>query len=122
MTKLLRRKTLLILLAILVLCAICTTFILVKSSALTGQMVKITSDGKLVELIDLKKSADRIFTIENELGKNTIKIQNGKISIIESDCPDKICISMGELKSELMPIVCLPHKLIISFTENTIEN
>ncbi len=85
-------------------------------------MVKITSDGKLVELIDLEKSADRIFTIENELGKNTIKIQDSKISIIESDCPDKICISMGELKSELIPIVCLPHKLIISFTEKTVEN
>lgn len=122
MTKLLKRKALLILLAILVLCAICTTIILIKSSASTGQMVKITSDGKLVELIDLEKSADRIFTIENELGKNTIKIQDSKISIIESDCPDKICISMGELKSELIPIVCLPHKLIISFTEKTVEN
>ena len=110
------------LLIILAICAMCTTIILVKSAAQTGQMVKITSDGRLIELIDLEKSEDKIFTIENELGKNTIKIQDGKISIVESDCPDKICISMGELKSELMPIVCLPHKLIISFTEKTVEN
>ena len=122
MTKLLKRKTLLILLIILIMCAICTTAILIKSAAQTGQMVKITSDGRLIELIDLEKSEDKIFAIENELGKNTIKIQDGKISIVESDCPDKICISMGELKSELMPIVCLPHKLIISFTEKTVEN
>lgn len=122
MNKLLKRKPLLILLIILIMCAICTTIILIKSTAQTGQVVKITSDGRLIELIDLEKSEDKIFTIENELGKNTIKIQDGKISIVESDCPDKICISIGELKSELMPIVCLPHKLIISFTEKTVEN
>ena len=51
-------------------------------------------------------------------GYNIVEIGEGNtIRISEADCPDKTCIKTGTLKSEGVPIVCLPHKLVIKFTD-----
>ena len=119
-----KRNEIIALLLVVIVCAMCTIAIVIKlnSDADGHHIVEISSDGKIVRICDLEKTPDQTFTIESKYGKNTIKIENSKISVVNSDCPDKICISMGELKSDLTPIVCLPHKLIISFTEKTIES
>ena len=96
--------------------AACLVYIIVGSSR-GGGYALITSDGEVVEKIDLATSPDRTFEVKTELGSNTIRVQNGKISVIEADCPDKKCVAMGELDSAIMPIVCLPHKLMISLIE-----
>ena len=82
-----------------------------------GRFALITSDGEAIEKIDLQTSPDRTILVKNSLGSNTIIVKNGKISVIDADCPDKKCVSMGELESVITPIVCLPHKLIISLIE-----
>lgn len=102
--------------AIVLLFVICAVFIALGEDR-GGDYVLITSNGEVVEKIDLANSPDRTFVVENELGRNTICVMDGKISVIDADCPDRTCIAMGALESELMPIVCLPHRLIISFTE-----
>ncbi len=38
-----------------------------------------------------------------------------------AECPDKICVKHGELKSLNNPIVCLPNKIVIKF-EGEAEN
>lgn len=82
-----------------------------------GSYALITSNGEVIEKIELAASPDRVFEVKSELGYNTVCIKDGRISVIDADCADKTCIAMGELESELMPIVCLPHRLIISLTE-----
>lgn len=84
-----------------------------------SQTVQIIQDGKILYIIDLEKSEDTTIEIEYQNSKNIIQIQNHQISILDAECPDKTCVKMGELKSNATPIICLPNKLVIQFTELT---
>ena len=84
--------------------------------------VEIVQNNKVLYTLDLSKEKDRTFRIEsNDGGWNEIKIENGKISISDADCPDHTCVKTGVLRSETMPIVCLPHKLVIRFAEKELS-
>lgn len=80
--------------------------------------VIIKSDGKILYTLDLSSEPDRTFEIKTDRGENTVEIKDGKIRVLSADCPDKTCVRMGWLESSAMPIVCLPHKLVIEFAEN----
>lgn len=73
----------------------------------------VYSNGELVRTIDLSKvSKEYEFTIKCGGGYNTIYVSVDTISVVDSSCPDKICIHHGPLCDGL-PIVCLPNKLVI---------
>ena len=81
--------------------------------------VTIVQDGKTLYTIDLADSEDREIRIDcDNGGYNIVRIYDGRISVSEADCPDKTCIRTGVLKAENVPIVCLPHKLVIKFTSD----
>ena len=73
---------------------------------------KITSDGKLVRIVDL--SVDQEFTVETEDGCNIITVRDGKIAVTEATCPDHYCMARGFCNKGAQ-IVCLPNKLVIEF-------
>ena len=79
--------------------------------------VQIKSGGKVLYTLDLSQEADRSFEIKTDSGSNTVEIKDGKIRVSEADCPDKTCVRMGWLDSSAMPVVCLPHDLVIAFTD-----
>ncbi len=76
-------------------------------------IAEISSDGKVIRTIDLRTAPDETFTVESEHGRNVICVKDGEILVSEASCPDKICIHHGPLKSEHLPIICMPNKLII---------
>ena len=79
-------------------------------------MVEIVQDNHVLYTLDLSSEKDRSFSIEYpDGGWNEITIKDGQISVTDADCPDKTCVKTGVLRSETIPIVCLPHKLIIRF-------
>ena len=83
-------------------------------------VVGIYKDGSLVEKIDLNSvTGEREITLSGDFGDNVILVSNGRIEMKSADCPDKICVEHGELKSSSSPIVCLPNKVVIKFEENT---
>ena len=85
-----------------------------------SKVVGIYKDGSLVEKIDLNSvTGEREITLSGDLGDNVILVSNGRIEMKSADCPDKICVEHGELKSSSSPIVCLPNKVVIKFEENT---
>lgn len=81
--------------------------------------VRIVSDGEALYTIDLSTAEDTTLTIEHDGHHNTVEIKDSKIRVKEADCPDKTCVKMGWLSNAAMPIVCLPHHLVIEFTEDT---
>ncbi len=100
---------------LLLLCAVLTIWIYRKPS---GQRVLIIQNNQIIHEIYLASAKDQEIRIDAPGGGyNLIKIQNHEISIAEADCPDHTCMKTGILKSENIPIVCLPHKLIIRFAE-----
>lgn len=114
--KIEKRGFVIIVAIVILIFAFCVTFILIKNGKTTN-FVNITVDGELYEKINLSTESDRTFVIETEFGSNTVMIKDGKISIIAADCPDLKCVEMGELESDILPIVCLPHRLMISFVD-----
>lgn len=84
---------------------------------------EIFIDGKLENKYTLDNNFEKTITIETEYGINIIEIKDKKVKMIESSCPDKLCIKQGEAHSPGQLIVCLPNKLVVEITgENDDED
>ena len=81
--------------------------------------VRVVSDDEIVYTADLNTAEDSTFDIRYGDHVNTIEIRDRQIRVLSADCPDQTCVRMGWLKSASMPIVCLPHKLVVEFTDDT---
>ena len=75
---------------------------------------EIWVDGELRESVDL--TVERTFLVESGRGWNRVAVKDGKISVLEASCPDGDCVRCGA-KNSGAPIVCLPNRLSIRFTE-----
>lgn len=85
-----------------------------KSSPLTAE---IYQNGVLLHSIDLGHVTSAYeLVIEGESGSNTVLVEPGAISMLDATCPDHICVKTGKINSPLMPITCLPNKVVIQIT------
>ena len=86
-----------------------------------GSTVSVKFDGKEIASYSLSENIEiPIKTGENDEFINVLTIKDGKASISEADCPDKICVETRAMSYVGETIVCLPHKLVIEITnENT---
>ncbi|HOV41938.1 MAG TPA: NusG domain II-containing protein [Oscillospiraceae bacterium] len=78
-------------------------------------IAKIYKDEKLVCSISLD-DVNQAYTIEikGENGEiNVIEVDKGKIRMKEANCPDGTCVRMGWINGGLLPVVCLPHHVVI---------
>lgn len=82
------------------------------------QTVEILQDEKVLYIIDLTAAQNQTITIDCEDGSNTVEILDGRIRVKEADCADNTCVKMSWLDG-VAPIVCLPHRLVIRFVENS---
>lgn len=78
----------------------------------------IYSEGKIVGEYVLSYGFKDEFTIRTSNGYNVIKIENNKIWIEDTDCPDEYCKLQGSISRDGQVIVCLPHKLIIKIVSD----
>ena len=109
------RKILFAVSAVFLVSVCLSVFILMPSEQ---QTVEIVQDGAVLYTFDLRRAEDREIRIASaDGGYNLIVINSGTICISEADCPDQTCVRSGKLKSGYLPIVCLPHRLIVRFTE-----
>lgn len=46
-------------------------------------------------------------------GKNKIEILDGKVRMIDADCPDELCIRQGWIEYDGQSIICLPNKITV---------
>lgn len=78
-------------------------------------LAHIYLQGELLTTIDLSAVTEPYtLTVETpDGGSNTVGVKPGAIAVIDADCPDKLCTLTGYTDSALLPIICLPHGLII---------
>jgi hypothetical protein len=89
-------------------------WLLLRREDAPSPTARITRDGVLLEEIDLDKVEEpRSFVLEDGSGTNTVQMEKGRIRILEADCPDQVCVNQGWISSGAVPIVCLPHRLMI---------
>ena len=85
-----------------------------------GSIVEIVQDGIVLHQLDLERTEVQTIEIEYNGHVNTVQIDENGICILRADCPDQTCVSMGYLKENGLPIVCLPNRLVIQYgSENS---
>ena len=70
--------------------------------------IEITVDGKVFGTYSLAK--DQTISINDT---NVCEIKDGKVRMIQADCPDHLCMKQPSIGSAGGFIVCLPNKVVI---------
>ena len=77
-------------------------------------VARVWLDGELVREIDLNSVVIPYeFDVTTELGTNRVRVERGGIQVVSADCPDQVCVRMGEISGAFQTIACVPHKLVI---------
>ena len=87
-----------------------------------GTVAVISVDGEVLERIDLSKVREAYdIPVTTPYGNNTVHVEPGAISVTEADCPDHVCIYQGRLTGSGIPIICMPHRLVIEIEGGDID-
>ena len=78
----------------------------------TGQ-AEIYLNGERIKTLDM--SEDQTFTVSGHY-QNVIRVEDGAVSIIRSDCPGQDCVHSGSIRNAGRILVCLPNGLEIRVT------
>ncbi len=73
----------------------------------------IKVDNEIVEIIDLSNTKGFREITVNSSPTVKVRIENGKICVIEAECDDKLCVNCGWLDSDGAMAVCLPAKVVV---------
>ncbi len=65
-------------------------------------------------VLELPLEQDTIQTVNGPIGKTTVAIENGKVRVLDSDCPNHTCIKMGSISHPGEIIVCVPNQVIVT--------
>ena len=88
--------------------------ILIFRGRAEASAARIYQDGECIRTIELVRvDAPFSFTVEWEGGYNLIEVERGRIRVAEADCPDQACVRQGWISNSVVPIACLPHKLVV---------
>lgn len=81
-----------------------------------GAWCAVSVDGKTLAAFPLSKDTEYAIPLDN--GNNTLTIEDGKAYISFADCPDKVCAAHRPICYEGEIIVCLPHKVVVTVSED----
>ena len=95
----------------LVLVGLCLLFVM-RSPSDSGAFAVVEVDGVVVASYPL--SEDGVFVLNG--GTNTIEIKDGKVRVVESDCPNQQCVRQMWIDRRNQSIVCLPNRVVITIT------
>lgn len=68
---------------------------------------------ELVRTVELTAGEDRTFSIPQDKHVVFHQYKDGSIAFVESDCPDKVCIHAGKLKTAGQFAACLPNGIVM---------
>ncbi len=74
----------------------------------------IKVQGETVQTVDLNASGSHRITAEGVLGNSVLEVREGRIRMVSSPCPDKLCIHQGWTSKPGQSIVCVPNAVSVS--------
>ena len=84
-----------------------------------GTVAEVTVDGEVLCRVELSQVAVPYrYTVETDWGVNVLEFSREGVEVVSADCPDQICVRQGRISDSLVPIVCLPHRLVVSILED----
>lgn len=88
----------------------------IKTGTEKGNTVVIFREGQIIEEIPLEHEGE--FLIKNSY-TNKLVVKEGKVGIVESDCPGMDCVHSGWISGKGRSIVCLPNRVEVRIQEET---
>lgn len=79
-------------------------------------LVQIYQNGELLQELPLAENTE--LHLEGQF-RNTVRIQNGAVSVADSDCPGGDCMHSGAISHAGRSIVCLPNRVEIRIIGKT---
>lgn len=80
----------------------------------------ITCNGKIIRKVDLIKiKGTQLILLKNNGVKLSVSAKEGKIRILDSDCPDKYCVKRGWLSKSGESVICMHSKTIVMIEGKT---
>jgi hypothetical protein len=76
-----------------------------------GREIVIEEGGELVGVFSLEE--DQVIEVQGPLGISTVVIENGEAYMLDSPCPNKVCIKMGRISDPGDSIICIPNRVHI---------
>lgn len=76
-----------------------------------GERVVVLVDGvpRFVAGLD----SDRTVRLDGPLGETVISIHEGRVCVLDSPCPRKVCMGMGSVSRGGEMVACVPNRLLI---------
>ncbi len=92
-----------------------------KSFAKPPKTAQILQNGVVIRTVDLENVSEpyEFEVVSEDGGYNVVRAEQGRIGVVDADCPDKICVRQGFITSGVLPVVCLPHKLSVVITDES---
>lgn len=80
----------------------------IRALAADEVILQVYQNGELLRECSLAQ--DDSFLVEGEYS-NRVRIQNGEVRVIASDCPGEDCVHSGGIRGAGRAIVCLPNRM-----------
>ena len=81
---------------------------------------KIYKDNTLTEVVNLVAVTEPFNIVVPDY--NLLEVEQGRIRVSEANCSDGTCIRQGWKSGGIMPIVCLPNRLVVVFESGELTN
>jgi hypothetical protein len=65
------------------------------------------------EVMRVPLANDAEYEVQGFAGPSHFSVEGGEIYMVDSTCPDKLCIDMGWISRSDTSIVCLPNRVVI---------
>lgn len=106
---------------LLIIAASIAVWFLHRSFAKPPKTAQILQNGVVIRTVDLESISEpyEFEVVSENGGHNTIRMEQGRIGVVDADCPDKICVRQGFITNGVLPIVCLPHRLSVVITDKS---
>lgn len=88
----------------------------------TGDMVKVTVDGKPFGEYSLSQDIVKEIYVGDSAQHNRLVIKDGKAYVEYATCPDGICVDHRPIFRDGESIVCLPNKVVVTVTTQSNKN
>ncbi len=107
-------KSVKIILAALVLAVVGSgAWILLGQNTAADPHVVIEVDGAVYADYDMDEVKGIIPISTEGGGENRLWVQEDLVYMESANCPDQTCVKQGIIRDGTVPIVCLPHKVVV---------
>ena len=87
------------------------SFLAINILKTEGTVVVIEQGYRVLGRYPLKH--DREIAVVGPLGKTHVEIKNGQVCIVDSPCPQKVCVRMGQIHRVGDIVVCAPNQVLV---------